>query len=57
MSLRYEYFDVCLQRATLVGQVAIFLIAAFTIFYTVIPLYQQSNLGGTMSTNGCFDNP
>lgn len=34
-------FDICLQRATSISQIALVLIAAFTIFYSVIPLYQK----------------
>lgn len=34
-------FDIYLQRVTSISQIALVLIAAFTIFYSVIPLYQK----------------
>ncbi|WP_339435973.1 hypothetical protein [Pseudomonas sp. EL_65y_Pfl1_R32] len=34
-------FDMYLQRLTSISQIALVLIAAFTIFYSVIPLYQK----------------
>ncbi len=37
-------FDLWLIRVSYIAQVGLFFLTTFTIFYTVIPIYQNANL-------------
>ncbi|HHU1966296.1 TPA: hypothetical protein ACUA66_001777 [Escherichia coli] len=41
---KYSAFDIWLERFSYIAQVGLFFITVFTIFYTVIPIYQNASL-------------